>query len=792
MSRFITTAVPWIRIGANVLPILPGAKSPAVNDWGRPTPAKPGPALHSKDSPKITLETYSAWANEFGDCNAAVFPATLDATVVDVDRLELLDAVLAVCGPTDYRTISGRAGGGVHLWYAGAGASRNAITPGVDIKSSGGYVLAPGSLHAKTGNDYTASPALAAALASGALQLPPMRPGWREALSKLGAMVTAPTRLNLAMLADKLQASVAMRTLAKILRLIANGEPFAQPGEREQAIYLAVRRMAEEWPHASEDSIVALFERSASLMEAAAPVDISIEDQVRSKWQRFAAAANGPAEGPAPEGPGARPARPVVQLGGDDLETLEAIGAALLARGTGTALFRQGGSLVTVDGAATADRVAVELARAIAFQRDGAPSPVPSDLARKVAAAPPDLPELRCRREAPILHPDGSIVYEAGYDAETRTWCDGWPDGWPRADTDDGEAGARGQAAAACLRLLQFVHGAAWEEPCDWQSWLAHVLTVAARPAIDGPVPAWIYSSAAPGSGKTTLAKLAGIIGGRCGDYTDPSVKDDAELARRLDGYASRPAILLDNLHGTLRSPLLEGAVTGGKLAVRRLYVGPVTVPWVAVMSVTSNGAEVGADWARRAMPVRLDSRALNGEIDLEGDARERPDLTSDALAIVSAWLRTDRGQTEHRTLLGFGAWSRVVAGALHWALGVDVVASTRASASELVAGEEDGTELLNMIAAWCKASGKSEFAARELWDAPTLYTIRESFPTLRAFSSRLGRLVDAERVLRKRSSHGAKLYRIVPRGAAETSDSELGIFPGENPPKILARVSDC
>ncbi len=179
MSFFLDVAAPWIRIGGTCLPLVPGEKAPAVAGWGRRGTLAlrwcgvAGP-LHSWAGPRLPRAAYEWMGAVWPSANVLVFPATVGCTVVDVDDLSKLEAVLRVLGDTPYRVTSGREGGGIHLWYAGVVRSRNAIAPGIDLKSEGGYVIAPGSVHPKTGAPYVASPELAAALAAG--RLPHARP----------------------------------------------------------------------------------------------------------------------------------------------------------------------------------------------------------------------------------------------------------------------------------------------------------------------------------------------------------------------------------------------------------------------------------------------------------------------------------------------------------------------------------------------------------------------------------------------------------------------------------------
>lgn len=282
-GRFIVAANPWTRIGGNCVPILPGGKAPAVAGWG-----KSGARWHSEDSEKIPAEQYHQWHAQFRDCNAAVFPATVGAMVVDVDNIALLGKVIEAVGDTPYRVQSGRADGGVHLWYAGTTRSGNGIVPGVDVKSQGGYVITPGSIHGLTGLEYRASDELLRALTAGALTLPKARTDWRQRLQRVASGVRDPNRLDLSLLADQLGSKPKSRTIGRALRAVANGKPFAEPGQRDGVLFTLLAELARYWPDAETNAIVRLFEPSARVMEAEADVDIPIVDAIRTKWDRIA------------------------------------------------------------------------------------------------------------------------------------------------------------------------------------------------------------------------------------------------------------------------------------------------------------------------------------------------------------------------------------------------------------------------------------------------------------------------------------------------------------------------
>jgi hypothetical protein len=305
-GRFLCAARRWVEAGANVAPLKPGAKAPAIEGWGARPGTKTGAwlvrdwglgeggPLHSSTSPKIPLDRLREWARDYREHGCLIFPATLGATVIDVDDMRVLDAVIKACGDTPYRTISGRAGGGVHLWYSGATSSKNGIVPGVDVKSTGGYVIAPGSIHERTGLEYSASPELHEALERGSLSFPSLRKDWRPALERATAGVVRPARLDLASLADTLRERPKTREIAKRLRAIADGQPLADHGERDSALYACLATLAEHWPHAEADAISALLAPSLTVWEredeAEGRVDADWHGIALEKWERVAGA----------------------------------------------------------------------------------------------------------------------------------------------------------------------------------------------------------------------------------------------------------------------------------------------------------------------------------------------------------------------------------------------------------------------------------------------------------------------------------------------------------------------
>lgn len=91
------------------------------------------------------------WWEKYPDAVPAIPPGRIGCTVVDLDthpdKVSGFDTALANDFPVEART-SGRSisGLGKHLWFRGEDYSLNEVYPGIDRKSTGGYVVVPYSL----------------------------------------------------------------------------------------------------------------------------------------------------------------------------------------------------------------------------------------------------------------------------------------------------------------------------------------------------------------------------------------------------------------------------------------------------------------------------------------------------------------------------------------------------------------------------------------------------------------------------------------------------------------------
>jgi Domain of unknown function (DUF3854) len=346
----------------------------------------------------------------------------------------------------------------------------------------------------------------------------------------------------------------------------------------------------------------------------------------------------------------------------------------------------------------------------------------PRDIVESILEARdyPEARELAGIIEAPTLRPDGSLLDKPGYDPETGLLL--LPNGtYPPIPDRPSKA----KVEAAKRSLLYLVRDFPFKSPCDEAAWLASVLTLVCRGAIDGPVPAYLVSANLAGAGKTRLAALAGLIAGGRVPAMDGYASDPAEMEKTLVGLgqAGDRCIVFDNAPNgsAIGSAPLDRAILARRSFRGRLLgrnAQSPDVPWCAVVFVTGNNLCTRDDSLRRFLPIFLEYPEEHPEsrdpkqyqvfrdhgLDLDRYVlRERPHLVAAALTLVRGYLAAGAPQAQ-LTPLDFPEWERLVRQAVYHATGADPYGSH----AELEADDETAGDRLRVVNAWaalCKAA---------------------------------------------------------------------------------------
>lgn len=142
-NRFLTSALPWIQLGFNVIPA-------RLDDLKRP--ARTFKEWYPPDAPRIPQNLYETWFEQFNDANALVLWSSRPngcIVVVDADEADRFAWVEETFGENPYCVETGRLEGGRHYLYRVPNPvrGRNGLVHGIDVKCWGGYTVAPGAIH---------------------------------------------------------------------------------------------------------------------------------------------------------------------------------------------------------------------------------------------------------------------------------------------------------------------------------------------------------------------------------------------------------------------------------------------------------------------------------------------------------------------------------------------------------------------------------------------------------------------------------------------------------------------
>lgn len=239
-----------------------------------------------------------------------------------------------------------------------------------------------------------------------------------------------------------------------------------------------------------------------------------------------------------------------------------------------------------------------------------------------------------------------------------------------------------------------FRYTAARDRPDAWGV-VAAIMSLLGRPAIDGDMPAIVFDATTPGSGKGLQADLVStIVFGRViGKLTYPStggLDADHVLEQMLGGEARCGSLLviLDEVKqpmtfgGSAINKVLTG---GGRTRFRPLGVTETDeLPWRALLLATGNNITVADNTHRRTLVPRLEPpmedptkyRGKRRHARLLAWAREhRAALVRAALTVLRGYIVAGRPSVGIEEWSGgFESWSCLVARAIRWAGGGDVM----------------------------------------------------------------------------------------------------------------------
>lgn len=322
--------------------------------------------------------------------------------------------------------------------------------------------------------------------------------------------------------------------------------------------------------------------------------------------------------------------------------------------------FTEKTDVETPKGSKTADRVT----------HFRTPDILPSVICPAIIEGAPDwtgIPRITAITHTPMLRHDGSVILDAGYDAQSgvlylpprdlelfRTPVAG-------AITEDWIIWARG-------KLEYVLADFPFESDTHRSHMYALLLTPLMRRVVVPPYPMFLITAHQRGTGKSLLAKIAGTLHGIV--HRPDLSADDEEIRKVITTTlmnTTAPIVNFDNVTGVIKSGHIANLLTTRVWADRKMG-GNDNVDltndrlWIA----TGNNVRIGGDMERRVRYVSLDAAVARPEErtgfkeDRLADfvEQERGVLLAALLVILGAWVQRGMPRAPLKRTDDYGDWT--------------------------------------------------------------------------------------------------------------------------------------
>ncbi len=324
----------------------------------------------------------------------------------------------------------------------------------------------------------------------------------------------------------------------------------------------------------------------------------------------------------------------------------------------------------------------------------------------------PGMRELRGLTEVPVLRPDGTVHALPGWDEDTGlVYAPEYP---VRV----------GRSAQGGLRVLYDVlQDFPFATGRDFSAALAAILSPLAKPMIGGPVPLFLFTAPAAGSGKSLIADVCAVCASGRLVPKGSHHRDAAEQNKTIFSIVAeaRPIHCFDNVEGEFGGEHLCKAVSEREYSSRLLGASrDLVVPVQTVWYASGNNCQPGRDMHRRLVECRIDPRLESPETRtgfkhphlVPYVLDHRAELVGAGLGILAQWTAAGRPGLPDawRPMGGFSGWDACVRGCLAWLGAADCLPEHAVSNTD---GGEVG-ELLRLC------PQETWFTASELYRAAT------------------------------------------------------------------------
>ncbi len=293
----------------------------------------------------------------------------------------------------------------------------------------------------------------------------------------------------------------------------------------------------------------------------------------------------------------------------------------------------------------------------------------------------PGIPPLKGVLQTPIVHPDGYINLNPGYDAKTGYYYHP-VDGFDVPKIPDNPTPEDVQKAA--LLMVEPFKEFPYVDTASFAAVISALLSVMARNLITSPVPLLLINKPAMGTGASKLCEVVAAIATGQNMNTLPQPGSEAEWRKAiLPKLEQAPALVcLDNYEGKIDSPYFAALLTLNEWTDRILGKSAMaTYTHRCVWIANGNNLKIGTDLPRRSYWCRLDAEVAR-PWEREGifthpdiiayTMSNRPALVSAVLTIIRSWILSGKKSWEKpdavKILGGFESWCNTIGGILQHA----------------------------------------------------------------------------------------------------------------------------
>lgn len=219
-----------------------------------------------------------------------------------------------------------------------------------------------------------------------------------------------------------------------------------------------------------------------------------------------------------------------------------------------------------------------------------------------------DVRVLEAVTTSPIFLADGEILSVRGYNAQARVFLE------PSVVVDVPDEPTRDDAIRAVRMFWDLLSDFRFATKADKVAWLAGVLSPLVKAAIgNAPAPLICVSAAVAGSGKTKLTTIASlIVTGQPAEVRPYNPRDAGEWGKRVTAFvrAASPVSVFDNVNGHFGDETIDRLITSTTWSDRVLGASDAPpIPVVTTWWATGNNIAPEGDTVRRVLMVRLDVR---------------------------------------------------------------------------------------------------------------------------------------------------------------------------------------